>query len=61
MLAVVVGLFVSGKIGPMSLVDRADARADRAIESVAQIARDVTELTVAVRELTVTVRTSRER
>lgn len=60
-LAVMVGLFVSGKIGPMSLVDRADARADKAIAAVSQIARDVTDLTIAVKELTATIRANEQR
>ena len=56
-----VGLFVTGRIGPMSLVDRADARADRSIAAVAQIARDLAELTGAVKELTAVIRADRER
>lgn len=47
----VLGLFVTGKVGPMTLVDRADARADKTLAAITAITEDVRDLTSAVKEL----------
>lgn len=51
-LAVIVGLFVTGRIGPMTLVERAEARADRADTAAALATAAVAKLTDALAVLT---------
>lgn len=60
-LAIVASLFAIGKIGPMTLVDRAEKRADTATALAASALADLKTMATAVDALTTELRESRLR